>query len=232
MQILPDPIGRTAETRIFTIGHSNHSLTHLIDLLQAVGVTAIADVRSHPFSQRHPQFNRPELELGLKACSITYVFLGDHLGGRPAQLSLYDDNGRVDYERVRATARFRQGLDRVCQALQRFTVALLCAEEDPLDCHRGLMIAPALQERKLAPGHLRADGSVESTAELEARLLSRTKVGEEISDGLFAAFLTADEQRDLLAEAYRFQARRKAYRLRPGQSSEPLPDPAGEEDCE
>lgn len=241
MQILPDPLDSTtsscpdartaaaAATRIFSIGHSNHALAHLFQLLQAVGVTAVVDVRSHPFSQRHPQFNRSELESALQACGIAYLFLGDRLGGRPAPLDLYDDEGRVDYERVRMTAHFQQGLDRVCRVLDRETVALLCAEEDPLDCHRGLMITPALVERGLTPGHLRADGSAESTADMESRLLKLTKVGAGISDGLFAGLLTCDERRSLLAEAYRLQARRKAYRLHPGHSPESPPDPAGDE---
>src|SRR5205823_6911878 len=107
----------------------------------------------------------------------------------------------------------QQGLDRVCRALERFKLALLCAEEDPLDCHRGLMITPALGERGITPDHLHADGTVESTAQMESRLLSITKVGVGISDGLFAALLTAGERHQLLAEAYRLQARRKAYRL-------------------
>src|SRR5436309_764064 len=120
MQIFPDPLASpaahglaSAEPRIYTVGHSKHSLARLLELLQAARVTAVADVRSHPFSQRHPQFNRPELEEGLKASGLAYVFLGDQLGGRPAQLSLYQEDGRIDYERVRATPRFRQGLERV-----------------------------------------------------------------------------------------------------------------------
>src|SRR5712692_3955517 len=144
-----------AGTRLFSIGHSNHDLARLVQLLQQAGVTAVSDVRSQPYSQRLPQFNRPELERGLKQCEIAYAFLGHLLGGRPRQTNLYDMEGRVDYERVRATAAFRQGLDQLSQALDEFTVAMLCSEEDPLNCHRGLMIAPALVEHGLTPAHLR-----------------------------------------------------------------------------
>jgi uncharacterized protein (DUF488 family) len=200
--------------RLLTVGHSNHDFGRFIRLLQEAGVTAVADVRSHPFSQRLPQFNRPELEAGLRRHEIGYAFLGHWLGGRPRQPSLYDPEGRVDYERVRAKAGFRRGIAELCRAAVFHTVALLCAEEDPLDCHRGLMIAPALADCGRAPAHLRADGRVESMAEVEDRLLAATGVGAGIVDGLFAALLPTVERREFLVEAYRIQARAKAYRLK------------------
>jgi uncharacterized protein (DUF488 family) len=199
--------------RLFSVGHSNHDLPAFLRLLRGAAVTALADVRSSPFSQRYPQFNRPGLERALNGEGIAYAFLGDLLGGRPRPRELYGADGRVDYERVRAAAFFREGLDRLIRSLERFTVAMMCGEQDPLDCHRGLMITPALVERGLAPGHLRRDGSVESTAEMEGRLLAETGVGRGLLDGLFAATLGAEERRALLAEAYRRMARRKAFRL-------------------
>jgi uncharacterized protein (DUF488 family) len=199
--------------RLFTIGHSSHDLPSFLGLLRRAGVTAVADVRSMPFSQRWPQFNRPGLERALGGEGLAYLFLGDRLGGRPRQLSLYDDTGRVDYERVRAMPAFRQGLDEVLRAQQSFAIGLMCSEADPLDCHRGLMITPALGERGIAPLHLRRDGTAETTAEMEERLLAETGVGAGVLDGLFAAQVTPEERRQILAEAYRAMARRKAFRL-------------------
>ena len=203
---------------VFSIGHSNHDLADFLRLLRRAGVTAVADVRSHPFSRRLPQFNRPDLERALQARRVSYLFLGDRLGGRPEDTTLYDADGRVDYEKVRATDDFRAGLDALLLAAGRSPVAMLCSEADPLDCHRGLMIAPALLERGLAPLHLRRDGTVETTAEMEGRLLAETQVGAGVLDGLFAAQVTPAERQHLLAEAYRVMARRKAFRRRPGDS--------------
>jgi uncharacterized protein (DUF488 family) len=199
--------------RLFSIGHSNHELARLLELLREAKVTAVADVRSQPFSRRHPQFDRPELERGLRTAGIAYVFLGDLLGGRPRDASLYDAEGRADYERMRATGAVQAGLERLCGQLGRYAVAMLCAEEDPLDCHRGLMITPALVERDLAPVHLRGDGSAETTAQMEKRLLAATRADGGLLDGLFAATLEADERQGLLADAYRLMSRRKAFRL-------------------
>jgi hypothetical protein len=121
----------------------------------------------------------------------------------------------VDYEKVRATAWFQRGIDHLVRGAEHRVIAMLCSEVDPLDCHRGLMIAPALVERGLRPLHLRRDGTVESTRELEERLLTVTRVGDGVLDGLFADQVTEHERRELLAEAYRIQARRKAYRVEP-----------------
>jgi uncharacterized protein (DUF488 family) len=204
-----------ADVPIFSIGHSNHSLARLVQLLQDAGVTAVADVRSQPYSQRYPQFNQQELEEGLREAGMAYAFLGKELGGRPRDLTLYDADARVDYERVRKTFVFGQGLERLCKALDKYAVAMLCAEEDPMDCHRGLMIGPALIEQRMPPTHLRANGSRDSSAEFEARLLAETGVGGGLLDGLFAGLVNAEERRDMMAEAYRAQALRKAFRLRP-----------------
>jgi uncharacterized protein (DUF488 family) len=203
-----------AETRLFSIGHSNHDLPRLVELLRQAGVTAIADVRSRPYSQRYPHFNRPDLRQGLAQHGIAYAFLGDQLGGRPDGPELYDGQGRVDYERVRATRFFQQGIDRLLKSLGKFTTAMLCAEEDPMDCHRGLMIGPALVERGIFPVHLRADGRHETTAEFEERLLKETGVGEAMREGMFAAMLSEEERRFYVAEAYRMLTRRRAFRLR------------------
>jgi uncharacterized protein (DUF488 family) len=208
-----------ARTRLFSIGHSNHDFARFVELLRQAGITAVADVRSQPFSQRCPQFNRADLQRELQGHEIAYAFLGDQLGGRPQDASLYDADGRVDYERVRRTAAFRRGIGRLSQALEDYVVVMVCSEEDPLDCHRGLMITPALVEEGIHPAHLRGDGAVESAAEFEERLLAATKMGAGMLDGLFAEMVSSEERQRYLAEAYRAQARRRAFRLRPEESA-------------
>jgi hypothetical protein len=134
------------------------------------------------------------------------VFLGDSLGGRPQGSYLYGPDGRVDYEKVRRTPLFRKGLERLAQGLEHYTVAMLCAEDDPLNCHRGLMIGPALREFGIAPLHLHRNGSVEVTGQMEERLLAEMGI-------LSAPLLTDHERQEMLAEAYRRRASRNAYQV-------------------
>jgi hypothetical protein len=213
MQIRSAIVSEDTDARLVSVGHSNHDWSAFMALLRGAGVTAVADVRSSPYSGRYPYFNREPLALQLCDEGIAYLFLGDQLGGRPGQPSLYDDDGRVNYERVRQTETFQRGLDRLLQCMQENEVAFLCSEEDPLDCHRGLMIAPALCERGCPPHHLRKDGTLETNEQMERRLLRETGVGAGLLDGLFAATLTEEDRRSLLAEAYRHRARRKAFQM-------------------
>src|SRR5262249_20027748 len=115
--------------RLFSVGHSNHEQERFVALLREAGITAIADVRSRPYSQRLPHCNREGRRGGLWEADIASAFRGAALGGRPGLPSLYDADGRVDYERVRATAAFQQGLDRLCRATEEYRVAMMCSEE-------------------------------------------------------------------------------------------------------
>lgn len=196
---------------LYSIGYSNHELAAFVRLLQGAGITALADVRSAPYSRRSPHFNGKALAPVLREAGIVYVFLGDHLGGRPSADELYDDEGRVDYERVRATACFQEGLERLRRGASRYAVAMMCGEADPLDCHRGLMITPALVAQGIHPLHILRDGTLETTAQLEARLLRETGIGSGLVEGLFAPVLNEEDRRELLRQAYRAQARRKAF---------------------
>ena len=186
------------EARLFTVGHSNLDPADFVALLAGAGVTAVADVRSSPFSRRLPHFNRQPLEALLRHHGLAYAFLGAQLGGRPDDPALYHPEGWADYERIRATPAFQKGLARLLQGAERYRVALLCAEEGPLDCHRGLMITPALKERGAAPLHVRRGGRLETTAQFEQRLQDATGLG-----ALFP---------ETLAEAYRVMNRKRAFR--------------------
>jgi uncharacterized protein (DUF488 family) len=200
-----------ALARILTVGHSNHELPVFLALLRTAEVTVLADVRSHPFSRRLPEFNRSYLEHALPEHGIAYVFLGDLLGGRPTSTALYDDDGRVSYERVRQTEAFQQGIAQLLREAERGCVAMMCSEEDPLDCHRGLMITPALSEHGVSPLHLRKDGRLETTAEMEARLLHESGEGSKLDLPLFPP--TEEDRRQALVNAYRWMAQRKAFRM-------------------
>lgn len=209
---MPDSLSPSS-CGLFSVGHSNLELEPFLHLLQAAGVTILADVRSSPSSRYRPQFNKGNLEQTCPQAGIAYLFLGHLLGGRPTREDLYDAQGHVDYERVRATKEFQQGLEQLLVALERDAVAMMCSEEDPLDCHRLLMITPALVERGLEPLHLRKDGSVETTQVVEERLLDETEVGKGLRQGLFAELLTEAERRQMLAEAYRVMSHKKGFRL-------------------
>jgi uncharacterized protein (DUF488 family) len=134
----------------------------------------VADVRSSPYSRYSQAYNREVLQAWLKSAGISYVFLGDELGARSKDPGCYRD-GKVQYSRLAATAPFRQGLERVEAGALRFRLALMCAEKEPLDCHRTILVARELVRRGVAVLHILESGEVESHARTMERLLLLTK---------------------------------------------------------
>lgn len=157
---------------IYTVGHSSHTIEKFLDLLERNGVTAIADVRSSPFSRHTPQFNKDTLSAELKKRGIAYVFVGKELGARPDNPSCYE-GGKVRYARLAKTTLFKAGIERVLSGAQKYRIALMCAEKEPLDCHRTLLVSRALEQRGVSVVHILADGSTESQEQTMLRLVDQ-----------------------------------------------------------
>lgn len=180
----------TSSNTVFTVGHSNHTIEQLINLLLAHQVTAVADVRSIPASTRNPQFNAQALQRSLKGASISYVFLGKELGARPEDRSCYVE-GKVQYGLLAETAVFQSGLDRVLKGVERHRIALFCAEKDPLACHRTILVARHLVARGLVVSHILDDGRLEPHEAAINRLL--VEVGLDEQDLLLSRDELADQ---------------------------------------
>ena len=145
-----------SQTQVFTVGHSNHSAETFVSMLQRHQIGAVVDVRSTPYSRFVPQFDRKSLGALLKQANVVYVYMGRELGGRPSEADQYDDHGQVCYRSVAETASFQSGLERVLEGAGKYRVALMCSEEDPLDCHRTLLVAHELWHQDIPVSHIRA----------------------------------------------------------------------------
>ena len=157
---------------ILTVGHSNHDIATFLELLARHDVTAVADVRSVPASRFTPQFNRRAVETSLRDAGIAYVFLGDELGARTDDASCYVD-GRVHYDLLARTESFALGIERVLKGAESERIAIMCTEQDPLDCHRTVLISRELEGRGAHVSHILADGQKESHEEAMGRLMAR-----------------------------------------------------------
>ena len=160
----------TKRPTIFTIGHSNHSMEDFLALLSKHLITAVADVRSAPWSRFSAHFNRNEFSAALKNRGIHYVYLGRELGGRPDDPALYDEDGRARYDRIARTGNFRDGVARIVGGAAKHRIALMCAEKEPLDCHRTHLVAQALDAEGVEVAHILADGGLERHADTMKRL--------------------------------------------------------------
>ncbi|NUQ78408.1 MAG: DUF488 domain-containing protein [Polyangiaceae bacterium] len=155
---------------VYTVGHSTHTIEKFLELLKRNGVTAIADVRSSPFSRYNPQFNKDTLSAELKKRGIAYAFVGKELGARSDDPSCYE-GGKVRYGRLARTSIFKAGIERVLSGAQKYHIAMMCAEKEPLDCHRTLLVSRALEQRGVSIVHILSDGNTETQPQTMSRLL-------------------------------------------------------------
>jgi uncharacterized protein (DUF488 family) len=187
---------------LFTIGHSGHPIGDFIALLRRHDVDTLADVRSIPASARHPQFRKAALEAALADAGIRYVFLGRELGARRDEPGAYEGD-TVSYDRIARLPAFQQGLDWIRDNINEHRVALMCAEKDPLHCHRTLLVCRQLRDDYAGRiRHILADGSLETQADLERRLLARAGV-DAAQEDLFRE----QEGETALDRAYRHHGR-------------------------
>jgi uncharacterized protein (DUF488 family) len=155
---------------ILTIGYSRHSWERFAALLAGAGVEIVADIRSAPRSRFSPHFNNDAMAAALAARNVAYVFLGKELGGRPQSPALYT-GGTADYEKMAATPEFRRGLEWLKEDAARGSVALMCSEADPLECHRCLLVGRALAEEGADVRHILPSGALMTHGDAEDRLL-------------------------------------------------------------
>jgi uncharacterized protein (DUF488 family) len=150
--------GDSVSPTIYSIGHSDHEIDRFVDLLRRHGVDILVDIRSQPYSRWVPAYNRDALRPAVEAAGLTYLFMGEALGGRPADPSLYHPDGRPDYERIAATPAFQDGLEALARLAASATVAIMCSEADYHDCHRARLITPHLLALDLPVVHILPDG--------------------------------------------------------------------------
>jgi uncharacterized protein (DUF488 family) len=151
---------------IFSVGHSNHSMAQFLSLIQEFSIEVLVDVRSHPYSQYAPHFNSPGLGAALKDRRIKYLHLGGELGGRPEDEGFYDDKGYVLYDEWSKSAVFLEGIQRLERGVENHRIAIMCSEENPVECHRRLLITPVLEGRGIQVMHIRRGGKLESETEI------------------------------------------------------------------
>jgi uncharacterized protein (DUF488 family) len=192
--------GRNA---IYTLGHSSHTWAGFVDLLQQHSIQVVCDVRSMPYSRKNPQYNRETLKSGLRAAGIRYGFFGSELGGRSDDPNCYQ-HGKVQYDRLAKREEFLRGLQRLVDGATQYRLVLLCAEREPLDCHRAILVAPYLVDRGVEVIHILGDGRAEHHRQTTQRLIRQLQLD---------STTYVNESEELVALAYRIRAQQVAFAL-------------------
>ncbi len=164
--------------QLYTIGHSDHSLKEFAELLAHHGIARVVDVRSQPYSRWVPHFNRETLQRALDRAGIVYHFMGDALGGRPADPSMYapsgvhgQDHPLPDYDKIASGQVFMTALTHLIELAEAESVVIMCGEGDHRRCHRALLITPALLQARCRVIHITPEGTTVE-AKVEPRQLT------------------------------------------------------------
>jgi uncharacterized protein (DUF488 family) len=186
---------------LYTIGHSNHAIEKFFEILLNHSISAVCDVRSQPYSKFNPQFNRETLRTELKQKGIAYVFLGKELGPRSDDPACYV-NGKVQYHSLAKTTLFQQGVQRLRAGMESHRIALMCAEKDPILCHRTILVCRHLRDEGIKIRHILEDGSIEEHPDSLRRLLRTLKLQE---SNLFQS------PEEIIENAYEIQGEKIAH---------------------
>lgn len=199
---------------LYSIGYKGFSLSDFLSALKAHGITALADVRSSPYSRHSPEYDKEALAAFLKANGLSYHSYAPEFGGRQEDRSLYAEEGYLDYARLAASPQFKRGVNRVRDGLARGdVVAFMCAEKEPISCHRAILVTRAFAQMGFPVVHLLSNGQTQTQSELETELLDKFFPNRR----QLSLFEEAKDDAELTNEAYRLQNAAIAYRIEDAQ---------------
>jgi uncharacterized protein (DUF488 family) len=193
---------------IYTIGHSNHSIDYFVELLNTFSINSLVDVRTIAASAYNPQYNKEPLSNYLKQKEIQYQHFAEEFGARQTDPTLLDEEGKVDFEKVRKAVSFNKGVEQLLAKIANGeTIALMCSESEPFECHRFSMISIALEQQGFEVKHVLKDKSIKSNPDLERQLLKKYDKKLPKPD-IFQPDITVKDQLDA---AYRLRNKEIAF---------------------
>lgn len=158
---------------LFTIGYSGYMINDFISELQKYKINVLIDVRSDPFSQRYPDYNKPNLESILKRNGIYYRNYAVEFGARQEERRFYSLDGFMNFELFVQSEQFKVGERKIIDSLsQGYHIVLMCAEKDPVQCHRAIMVAPQFYRQGYEIIHLMPNGTTKTQVDVENELLN------------------------------------------------------------
>lgn len=198
---------------IYTIGHSNYSVDKLIDMLKIYDIDCVIDIRGTPYSKYNVQFNKETIRKTLTDRGYLYIYMGKEFAVQRMNKSSYTKEGYADFEKAMRDEHFLEGIKRLKNGLNKgYKIALMGAMQDPINCHRAILVGRALREKGFNVKHILHEGTLASQEELEERILEKyfSTRNQLTIDSLLGQEPTKEE---LIIEAYRKSNREIGYRV-------------------
>jgi uncharacterized protein (DUF488 family) len=194
---------------LYTIGYSGFNVDAFIDALKNNCITALIDVRSNPYSAHFPDFNKEQLDKKLRSNGIRYRNYSKEFGAQQMNRAFFSPEGFLDFETFVKSDIFAEGFARLENGMkQNFTFALMCAEKNPADCHRAIMVSRVFHEVGHAVVHLLPNNEAITQDDIEARMLDKY-----FPDREQMTMFEVKDKSSLLSKAYHIKNAEIGFRI-------------------
>ena len=198
---------------IYTIGHSNYTVERLIDMLRYYHIDCVVDIRGTPYSKYNIQFDKETIRETLTKEGFIYIYMAKELAAKRENKISYYDEGYSDFERVVLEEEFKKGIERLKSGCEKgYRIALLGAMQDPIRCHRSILVGRALRDNGFEVRHILDDYSLGSQEDMEHALLE--KYFKDRDQMTIEAFLGNEKsEKEMIEEGYRLANKEIGYRI-------------------
>ena len=198
---------------IFTIGHSNYPVEKLIKMLKHFHIDCVVDIRGTPYSKYNIQYNKETIQYTLRTAGFIYIYMAKEFAAKRENKVSYNNEGYSDFEKVIREEDFLNGIRRLKAGCEKgYTIALLGAMQDPIRCHRSILVGRELINHGFNVKHILDDYSLASQKDIDEYIIDKYyRDGVQLSlDNLSRDILSKD---DMIKEGYRKANKEIGYRI-------------------
>lgn len=198
---------------IYTIGHSNYPEERLIDMLKYYDVNCVVDIRGTPYSKYNGQYNKETIARTLTEAGFVYIYMAKEFAANRENKLSYNEKGYSDFEKVVEEKEFLNGIERLKVGYGKgYKIALLGAMQDPIRCHRSILVGKSLRNHGFDVKHILDDYTLGSQENIEENLLNKyfSNRAQLTIDSLLG---TGMSDKDMIEESYRLANREIGYRV-------------------
>lgn len=200
----------------YSVGYSNRKLEDFIKLLLMYKINCIVDVRSVPYSKYEGSlaYSRDNIKKMLNKYGIYYIYMGKELGARNEEA--FDENVKVSYEAIRQTDNYKNGIERLIDGINKgYHVAIMCAEKNPVNCHRGILIGHDLKKKNIDVIHVIDKDLVKLQTDIEEEIMDmyRVKLIKKVAQFSINSIMN-NVDLNMDEEDFKVEMLEEAYRIR------------------
>ena len=198
---------------IYTLGHSNYTIEKLIDMLKKYNINCVVDIRGTPYSKYNVQFDKEIIKYTLTKAGFIYIYMAKEFAAKRINKESYNEEGYSDFELVVNEKDFLDGIERLKNGCNKgYRIALLGAMQEPIRCHRSILVGRALIKYGFNVKHILDDSSIASQDDIEDMLLNKyfSNRNQITIDDLIGNSLSKEE---MIKKAYRLANKEIGYRI-------------------